>query len=162
MILGRYINYLKYVLKHKYYVFIECTKYGLYWQGLIHDLSKFKPSEFIPYAKFFYEENGEKKTKQDKTGYYKPTDTGNKAFDIAWLHHQNRNPHHWQYWIVPQKDHTFKTEEIPEKYILEMIADWKGASIVQGFGKDVKPWYKENKDKMILHPRSREIIESII
>ena len=49
-----YYKYLQYVIKHKYYVMIECFKVGLYWRGLVHDMSKFRPSEFIPYARYFY------------------------------------------------------------------------------------------------------------
>lgn len=33
-------------------------KRGLYLHAFTHDLSKFLPSEFIPYAKWFYGENG--------------------------------------------------------------------------------------------------------
>jgi len=53
----KYLKYLKYILKHKWYVMIECFKNGLIWRGLMHDLSKFLPSEFIPYANFFYGNN---------------------------------------------------------------------------------------------------------
>ena len=49
-----YWKYLKAVLKHKWFVFIECRKLGIPWLGVIHDLSKFLPSEFIPYARYFY------------------------------------------------------------------------------------------------------------
>lgn len=49
-----YWKYFKYVLRHKWYVFLACLKYGLIWRGIVHDLSKFKPDEFIAYARFFY------------------------------------------------------------------------------------------------------------
>ena len=50
----KYIKYLRYLIIHKFWVFIYCCQYGLYWRGIIHDLSKFLPSEFIPYANYFY------------------------------------------------------------------------------------------------------------
>ena len=50
----KYLKYLWYVIRHKWYVGIECFKKGLYWQGLVHDSSKLFPSEFIPYARYFY------------------------------------------------------------------------------------------------------------
>lgn len=32
---------------------------------------------------------------------WKYTEMGVKeAFDLAWLKHQKRNPHHWQYWLL--------------------------------------------------------------
>jgi hypothetical protein len=94
----KYLKYLWYVIKHKWFVFIECAKCGIIWRGIVHDLSKFRPSEFFAYANHFY---GSKEPVRDKTGYYKPTDTGDSAFDYAWFLHQKRNPHHWQYWIMP-------------------------------------------------------------
>lgn len=50
----KYLKYLRYLLRHKWYVGIECFKRGLYWRGIIHDMSKFRPAEFIPYTNFFY------------------------------------------------------------------------------------------------------------
>ena len=42
------------------------------------------PSEWIPYANYFLT----KPKQRDEAGYYKPYDTGDKAFDYAWLLHQ--------------------------------------------------------------------------
>lgn len=81
----QYLKYLKYIILHKWYVMNECFRVGLYWRGFVHDLSKFLPSEFIPYSNFFY--NRITKNKHDKTGYYKPTDTGDINFEFAWLLH---------------------------------------------------------------------------
>lgn len=50
----------------------------------MHDISKFRPSEFIPYAKFFYNSDGSKRQIRDKTGYYRSDDTGDSKFDFAW------------------------------------------------------------------------------
>src|SRR5664280_1736204 len=97
--LTRYDKYLWYVVCHRWFVFIECCKLGIPWQGIVHDLSKFRPSEFFPYARHFHGVGA--KEWRDKTGYYKPTDTGDSAFDFAWFLHQKRNAHHWQYWIFP-------------------------------------------------------------
>ena len=55
----KYINYLRYVLQHKYKVFIQCIKRGLYIHAFTHDFSKFRPSEFIPYARWYYGEKNE-------------------------------------------------------------------------------------------------------
>ena len=41
------INHLKTINKHKYYVTMLCFKCGLYKQGLLHDLSKYSPTELI-------------------------------------------------------------------------------------------------------------------
>ena len=83
-------------------IFLECAKRGLWWRGLLHDLSKFLPSEFLPYACYFYGPRARVGALRDGTGYYKPTDTGDAAFDFAWLLHQKRNDHHWQWWVLPE------------------------------------------------------------
>jgi hypothetical protein len=41
------IKYLNYLLRHKWYVGIECFKKGLIWRGLVHDLSKFLQANFF-------------------------------------------------------------------------------------------------------------------
>lgn len=38
--------HFKKICVHKYWVRYYCFKAGLYWQGIIHDLSKFSPVEF--------------------------------------------------------------------------------------------------------------------
>jgi len=157
-----YFSYFKYVLEHKWYVFIECCNFGMPVRGLLHDLSKFRPSEFIPYAKFFYEPNGDKKQRRNSTGYYKATDTGDIDFDMAWFYHQSRNKHHWQHWIIPENDGKFKCIKVPEKYLKERVADWRGAAQAQGFSRDVCEWYKVNNDKMIVNESDREYLEKLI
>ena len=97
----KYLKYLEYLMKHKWYVMRECFKFGLYWQGITHDLSKFLPNEFFPYVNhFFGKQKRHVKKKQDATGYFKPAGTGEREFDLARLRHQKRNPHHWQWWIL--------------------------------------------------------------
>lgn len=151
----KYFKYLSYVVRHKYYVFIECCKLGIPWRGLVHDLSKLLPSEFIPYANFFY---GNNKRIRDKTGYYKPTDTGDTAFDFAWLLHQKRNKHHWQWWILPEDKGGVKVFPMPDVYRKEMLADWRGAGKAQG-KPDTKAWYLANSHNMQLHPETRTWVE---
>ena len=119
-----YINYFKYVFKHKWYVMLECFKEGLIWRGLMHDLDKFMPYSFFPYARQFM---GNIMTGRDKTGYYSPVKTGNQEFILAWFRHQKINKHHWQYW-VDGIDGELIPLEMPDKYIKEMICDIKGAS----------------------------------
>lgn len=153
-----YFKYLWYVIKHKWFVFLECLKYGLIWRGLVHDWHKLLPDELIPYANFFYGEK--RKQTRDETGYYKPTDTGDKAFDFAWLLHQKRGRHHWQYWILPTaEDIRYKVLDMPDVYLKEMLCDWRGAGRAQGTP-DVLNWYRTNKDKLVLSEYSRLWIEN--
>lgn len=152
----KYINYLKYVLIHKYHVMTECFSEGLYWQGIMHDMSKFLPSELIPYVNRFYGNDIEKKESKED-------------FDFAWLLHQKRNPHHWQFWILLKDECKTKIFPMPKKYIEEMICDWIGSGKAQGFKSpkddkyfETRNWYNKNKDKMRLHAETRFVIEDKI
>ncbi|MDE1866132.1 MAG: hypothetical protein KGI08_00275 [Thaumarchaeota archaeon] len=136
----------------------------------MHDISKFFPSEYVPYSNFFYGERGSDiKKGRNETGYYKPTDTGDKAFDFSWLLHQKRNRHHWQWWVLPEDDGGIKVLPIQEPYLTEMICDWIGAGKAQGHFSpkndryfETRKWYKQNGNKMQLSVESRKKIEKII
>ena len=161
MAIRRHMAYAKYVIRHKWFVTIECFRRGLVWQGIAHDISKFRPSEWFPYARHFHNADGSKRDARDKTGYYKPTDTGDKAFDFAWLLHQKRNRHHWQWWILPEDEGGVNILEIPTRYVDEMLCDWIGAGRAQGVEEwwDPTPWYEKNKAKMQLHEDTRDFVE---
>lgn len=154
----KYIHYLSYVIRHKWYVMLECFKQGIYWQGLIHDISKFYPDEFIAYANHFYGNSIGIDTGRDKTGYYKPTDTGDKKFDYAWLLHQKRNKHHWQWWCLPEDNGGIKVLDIPIIYRKEMLSDWRGAGKAQG-KPDTLAWYTKNRNKLMIMDDVRDWIE---
>ncbi len=158
-----YFSHFKYTVKHKWFVFIECCKFGIPFTGLVHDWSKFRPSEFVSYAKFFFDEKGRrKKIVRDKTGCYKPTDTGNKDFDFAWFLHQKRNKHHWQYWTMAEDEEGLKILEMPHKRRLEMVADWNGAGMALAGEINTIGWYNSNKHKLQLHPNTRKKIEKML
>ena len=144
----------------------ECFGHGLYWQGLVHDNSKFRPDEWFPYVHFFY---GKQKEIRGETGYYKPTDTGDKAFDFAWLLHQKRNRHHWQWWILPEDEGGIKVIEMSRKDKIEMLCDWIGAGKAQGhfspkddYLRETRNWWKANNHKMQLHPKTRVYFNKLL
>lgn len=151
-----HLEYLRYVLRHKWFVFVESCRLGIPWRGLVHDLSKFLPDEWCPYVRFFYGRHA--RPRRDATGYYKPTDTGDPAFDRAWLAHQHRNSHHWQHWILPLDEGGTGVIEMPEAVRREMLADWRGAGRAQRTP-DSARWYQAHKHQMRLGPRTREWIE---
>lgn len=148
----KYIKYFKYLFRHKWFVFLECLKYGLIWQGIIHDYSKFFPDELFPYAEYFYGHG----TGKDK--FYKPSE-GSYEFNVAWLKHQHRNPHHWQHWVLQEDSGKVFAMEIPIKYAKEMLCDWRGAGKAQGYD-DTLSWYDKNRNKMVLAPATRLFVES--
>ena len=111
----KYLKHLKVVLLHKWYVGVECFKCGLYWQGIIHDLSKFSPTEFGESARYF-------QGNSTPIGAAKK----DKGYSEAWLHHKGHNKHHWEYW-TDFYNGKIKAIEIPDKYITEMACDMVGA-----------------------------------
>ena len=139
-----YFKYLKALLKHKWVVFIECCKRDMPFRGIMHDMSKFLPSEFIPYAQFFY---GKEQT--DKTA---------DAFELAWLKHQKRNKHHWQWWVINNDSGGYTVLEMPDKIRKELLSDWIGAN--RNFGEmALLDWYIQHRKHMILNGHTREWIE---
>jgi hypothetical protein len=162
--MNKYIKYLHYVIRHKWFVMLECFREGLIIRGLFHDNSKFRPDEFIPYANFFY---GYKPPK-GSTGFFKSTEIGNARFDWAWLLHQKRNDHHWQYFLLPEDNGGTKVLEMSSKARLEMVCDWVGAGKAQGHFpegdrfSETRKWYEKNGSKMTLHPETRRWIEEKI
>ena len=166
-----HFQYLWYVLQHKWFVFIECCKLGIPWAGVTHDLSKFSPREWTGYvAQFFWskEKRGALNTKlfaHYGLGELVPWgEAPSDWFTIAWNHHQNRNPHHWDYWLHRKKTNYENGGHsdvfplpMPVRYMKEMIADWRAMS--RKFKNDPTEWYLENRDKMLLREETRAWIE---
>lgn len=156
-----YWKYFNYIVKHKWFVFLECCKAGIVWRGIVHDLDKFRLDKFVPYAKHFFGTGTGMTTGRDKSGYYKPYDTGDADFDIAWFLHQKRNRHHWQWWCMPKntENSNVKVFEMQYPYNLEMICDWNGAGRAIHGRVEIVEFYVKNKENMILHPATREWVE---
>lgn len=148
-VVGKHFKYLQYVLVHKWHVFLECRRLGVTWRGFLHDMSKFLPDEWFAYANWFYGNH--------RRGLGR--EAVSNAFDLAWLRHQKRNLHHWQYWILPEDEGLLKIMDMPDSYRREMLADWIGASLALGFGRNILGWYTRNKRNIRLHPGTRAWIE---
>jgi hypothetical protein len=157
------VKYLKYVLRHKWFVAVECFRRGQYWRGIVHDLSKFRPSEWFPYVEYFCTDR--KSTEwfdlYAQYGLAELAPWGASVldrFDAAWLLHQRRNPHHWQYWMLREDDGGNKLIPMPHEYLVEMLCDWIAAGKAQG-KPDTKAWYIANREKIVLRSRQRAWVE---
>lgn len=118
-----------------------------------HDKSKYTPIEYSAYDDYFYGKEGRD---EDDIAVI------DSAFDYAWLHHIHHNPHHWQYWVLYGDDTGMKALEMPGRYILEMIADWWSFSWKNENLYEIFDWYDKHKEKMLLHERTRDIVEKIL
>ena len=165
----KYFRYVWYLIRHKWYVMVECFRMGLYWRGLTHDLSKFYPSEFFAYMNWFSDDafNAIRFLKtNDQHSLTAPQwqehTRRSDAFDRAWLHHQHCNPHHWQYWILRLDDGRVEPLEMPDAYLLEMVCDWIGAGKAITGKREVHEWYEKNKHKMMFHPVTQVAVENVL
>jgi hypothetical protein len=136
------------ILVHKYFVFVAGLRLKVpVWQLIIHDLSKFSPLEFPYYRKAFFE--GQK-----------------DALAPGWLHHQNSNLHHWEWWILRGRHKKDSNNpgpvNMPERYIREMIADWFGAGRGYAGSWDMRDWVKKNLPNMDLSETTRKKVVEIL
>lgn len=106
------------ITRHKLLVTFSCIKCGLYKQGLLHDLSKYSPTEFFAGVKYYQ-------------GYRSPIDAEkeDKGYSLGWLHHKGRNRHHWEYWLdkKPGKKEIYCLD-MPLNYVIEACIDKISAS----------------------------------
>lgn len=143
--MSNYIGHFKKITKHKIEVGKACFRAGIPLQGITHDLSKYTPSEFIEYAKYY--------------GYdISPVDIckKEKGYCNSWMHHKGHNPHHYEYWI-DNLDNGGTPLIIPYKYAVEMVCDYIGAGkVYNGDSYDctspLKYWQNKKKTAK-LHPK---------
>jgi hypothetical protein len=142
------MKYFWLTLKHKWFVFYIGRKMKVpFWRLVFHDWTKFLPCELPHYQRKFFGKA------DDPIGFLQ-----------CWVHHQNYNPHHWEYWI-PRTPYQCTPIPMPEWAIREMVADWMGASRAYGGSwPDLKnwPWLKDNLEKIRLHPESKTKLLTIL
>jgi len=146
------MKYLLLTLKHKWFVLVAGLRLGVpFWRLLVHDLSKLGFAELPHYQRQFFGRA------DDPVGFVR-----------CWLHHQNRNDHHWEYWI-PRTGHNRCTPPhpdneplpMPDAAILEMVADWMAAGrAYEGRWADTRtlPWAAKNLGRMNLHRVTKDYL----
>lgn len=116
----------------------------------VHDNSKWSDEEFFGYARHF-------------KGGGAPDE-----FARAWLHHIHHNPHHWQHWVfadgfTPKGSRVERGMiEMPPNFVLEMIADWLGASRAYTGSWDLKDWLWKNMPKVRVHSNTAEYVRQTL
>ncbi|HEZ7986709.1 MAG TPA: DUF5662 family protein [Ruminococcus sp.] len=145
MLIKNFFGHLGTVLRHRHKVMEHCFKAGIICRGLLHDLSKFCPTEFIPGILYFQGNRSPNEKEREISGYSK-----------AWMHHKGRNRHHFEYWT----DYNTVTKRIepvrmPDIYIYEMFCDRVAASKIYN-----KENYTNNMPlEYFLRAKQRRIIE---
>ncbi len=144
------------VIKHRHKVFVHCVKAGIPIRGLLHDLSKFSPSEFIPGIKYYQ-------------GMRSPNERERELFghSAAWMHHKGRNRHHFEYWNdVNPVTKRYEPVKMPIKFFKEMFCDRVAASkIYQGKNyTDAHPfnYFDKGNARLYLHPETAALLEKCL
>lgn len=170
------VKHFLYLLHHKGLVFYKGLQLGVPIRLLIiHDWTKFTPSEWGPYTRWFY-------------GSRINGSSAQLAFVRASRHHWQNNPHHWEYWchrrmriarmipgtihyVTVVKHYPHEPEPIPDHYLKEMIADWYAAGLAkkgpfssenQSQALPLLEFYNRNKERIYLHPETRTKVEELL
>lgn len=160
----KHFQYGKYLARHKWFVFVAGLKMKVpVWRLVIHDWSKFMPCEWFPYTEYFYGEKARlQKEEWDDCRYWELAQKYYDAFDRAWLHHQHRNPHHYQHWRLREDSGQTKVLQMPEHFAREMVADWMGAGRAITGRWETAKWYEKNRDNIDIHPNTRQLVEKLL
>lgn len=136
------------LIRHKYWVFLECAKRGLIWQGLIHDLDKWMPTALFAYYVSYYCRHFRLDLRKHPRFL---------KWRMAKLRHQQRQKHHSQNWIYISSSE-IQPIEMPEKYAVEMVCDWIA---INRTIEETRKWYDANKT-MPLHKSTRLLVEKLL
>lgn len=145
------------ITRHKRLVMHYCFKAGLYGQGLMHDLSKYLPSEFMVGVKYYNGRRSPNTVEREKLGY-----------SAAWLHHKGRNKHHFEYWIdnKPDGDRNMAGVKMPVKYVVEMFCDRIAACrVYEGEDyTDASPYkyYERSHSHYMIHPETDKLLRRLL
>lgn len=147
----RLLKLLKRIATHKFWVAYYCFQLGLYWQGIIHDWSKFSPTEIKGAIKYWDDKRSSLENECRRNGY-----------SATFLHHRGRNPHHYEYWIH-SLNHGGIAAEMPRKYALELICDYLAACRTYGGNiLDEFDWWMANcEDKIKMHDNTKKLCRNV-
>ena len=154
-------GHLMTVAEHKALVMKHCFAVGLYWQGIVHDLSKFAPTEMVNSCRYYQggrrsPNNGEREE---------------KGYSESWMHHKGRNRHHFEYW----NDYREKMDpglfpitavQMPRRYVAEMLMDRIAAS--KTYLKDrynrhqPLAYFRKGRSRELMHPQTARELERML
>lgn len=146
------------ITRHKFLVMGLCFRVGLYKQGLLHDMSKYSPTEFWTGVRYYQGTRSPNAAERDERG-----------FTEAWLHHKGRNKHHYEYWIedssLGSPDGTVSPHPapMPTRYVVEMFCDRVSACKVYQKGRytdasALQYFQRESLRKSCMHPDTQALL----
>lgn len=154
------IRHFRTITYHKSLVMKGCFAVGLYKQGILHDMSKFSPSEFWVGVKYYQGTRSPNNAEREEVGY-----------STAWLHHKGRNKHHYEYWIdyssrYMKNGSIMAPAKMPTRYMVEMVMDRIAASktYLKGEYTDASPleYLDGAKDVSMIHEETYKQLHGIL
>lgn len=144
------------VTKHRHKVIEHCAKCGILRRGLLHDLSKYSPAEFIPGVKYYLGTRSPNEQERNVKGY-----------SVAWMHHKGRNRHHFEYWTdYNMAERKVMPVKMPFVFVAEMFCDRVAASkIYQGknySNSHPYDYFVRGKANRSIHPETSELLEKLL
>ncbi len=153
-----FVEHFKTVVEHKRLVAEGCFAVGLYYQGIVHDLSKFSPDEFLIGARFFQGNRSPNNAEREERGY-----------SSAWLHHKGRNKHHYEYWVDYSsqiKGDVMQPVKMPLKYVVEMFIDRIAAAKIYNGDKYTDDtalrYFVRSMDRIPMHSETKAMLYALL
>ena len=154
-------GHFKTITEHKILVMKHCFRIGLYRQGLMHDLSKYMPAEFLMGCMYYSDGKSSPNNNERK----------DKSYSEAWMHHKGRNRHHFEYWtdyaLHPGRGkYPLQSVQMPRKYVAEMLMDRICASKNYN-GKDYTDhdplaYFERGKRHYLMHPQTEKELHGML
>ena len=148
---------MKFILRHKWFVFIEGIKLGPeHWHQwplwvirlALHDWDKFTPVEWRGYKRRFDNGNDFRLVSDDP------------VYRMAYHMHMKRNKHHWEWWLSALSGE-LRVLPMNANSRREFLADMRGQGRTVG-KPDIRSWYLNNNHNMRLHPQTKLWLDAMI
>jgi hypothetical protein len=156
MIIHNFFGHLSTITRHRHMVIRHCFKVGIFWQGCLHDLSKYSPKEFFAGVRYF---QGNRSPNEGERAV--------KGYSLAWIHHKGRNPHHFEYWTdYNSQTRLMSPVKMPLRYVIEMFCDRVAASKIykKKDYTDSSPleYFLNAKKHRVIHPETSDLLEKLL
>lgn len=144
-----FLGHFKTITHHKLLVMGYCFRVGLIRQGLMHDMSKYSPTEFLVGAKYYSGTRSPNAAEREQLGY-----------STAWMHHKGRNRHHLEYWTdYGVGTPNMEGQPMPTKYMVELCLDRIAACRVYNGSRytdrDPLDYLEKSWDSRLMHPKTQ-------
>lgn len=153
----KFFKHIKTITSHRHKVIAHCFKAGIPVRGLLHDLSKYSPTELYEGVKYY------------QGGMRSPNEAARETngFSRAWMHHKGRNRHHFEYWTdYDPVTKVMQGAKMPRKFVAEMFCDRVAASKIYKKEEysDNHPieYFNKGKQTRMIHKETSDELEMLL